>query len=504
MLRARLLLSCMLASGLATGGCHEIDFDPDRQSLEIDIFDDLFAVSVVGDDHAVAAGYWGSIYMTEDGGRNWSKARTDTLQLIYDLSVAPDGRGWGVGQSGIVLRTEDGGRTWSAQQNPKTKDAYHLFGVHAIDGDRAWVVGAWGTRMYTGDGGLTWEDHSLTIDETHPQFVWLDLFAQERVRNGEKVFEDVGLNDVFCARPPSQRCWIAGEFGYIFQSEDLGQTWEFAKIEGGGEIEPARFELNGIELPEGYEEGLDGFIQSILSQDHLKVSITPMASAEEMERYGDRAACRAGISSCDPTPLFEILEARATEVRTVVEAAGLLSDRIRMRGAPPWDYEDFVESDEGFLERYFDDRTFEYPSVVVKVEQTPYLYSVRFDASDLGLISGLGGLMLRTQDGGRTWSYTETGRKQALFAVDIGSDRAVAIGEKGFVLSSADGGRSWATPERGFPSIFTYMRDIGFSPDGTTGYIVGQTGMVLRSEDGGTTWSQVLPPPDRRRGGGLI
>jgi hypothetical protein len=58
MLRARLLLSCMLASGLATGGCHEIDFDPDRQSLEIDIFDDLFAVSVVGDDHAVAAGYW--------------------------------------------------------------------------------------------------------------------------------------------------------------------------------------------------------------------------------------------------------------------------------------------------------------------------------------------------------------------------------------------------------------------------------------------------------------
>ena len=70
--------------------------------------------------------------------------------------------------------------------------------------------------------------------------------------------------------------------------------------------------------------------------------------------------------------------------------------------------------------------------------------------------------------------------------------------------SSVDEGRSWATPERGFPSIFTYMRDIGFSPDRTVGYIVGQTGMVLRSEDGGTTWSQVLPPPDRRRGGGLI
>ena len=324
------------------------------------------------------------------------------------------------------------------------------------------------------------------------------------MRKGEKVFEDVGLNDVSCASPPSQHCWIAGEFGYIFQSEDLGQTWEFAAIEGGGEIEPARFEFNEIELPEGYEETLDGFIQSILSQDHLKVSITPMASAVEVERYGDRAACRADVFSCDPTPMFEILEARATEVRTVVEAAGLLSDRIRMRGAPPWDYEDFVEGDEDFLERYFNERTFEYPSVVVRVEQTPYLYSVRFSDSDLGLISGLGGLMLRSEDGGRTWGYSETGRKQALFAVDIGADRAVAIGEKGFVLSSADGGRSWAMPERGFPSIFTYMRDIGFSPDRTIGYIVGQSGMVLRSEDGGTTWGQVLPPPDRRRGGGLI
>jgi photosystem II stability/assembly factor-like uncharacterized protein len=504
MLSTRLLVCCLLATGLATGGCHEVDFDPDRESLDIEIFDDLFAVSVVGDQHAVAAGYWGSIYVTEDGGNTWSKARTDTLQLIYNVSVAPDGRGWAVGQSGIVLRTEDGGHSWSSQPNPKTKDAYHLFGVHAIDGDRAWVVGAWGTRMYTGDGGLSWEDHSLTIDETHPQFVWLDLFAQERVRSGEKVFEDVGLNDVFCARPPSQRCWIAGEFGYIFQSQDLGRTWEFATIEGGGEIEPARFEFNGIELPEGYEDSLDLFIQEILSQDHLKVSITPMASVAELEQFGDRAACKADPFDCDPTAVFEILEARATEARTVVEAAGLLSDRIRMRGSPPWDYEDFVESDEEFLERYFDERTFEHPAVVVKVEQTPYLYSVRFQGEDFGLISGLGGLMLRTEDAGLNWSYTETGRKQALFAVDMGSDRAMAIGEKGFVLSSADGGMSWATPERGFPSIFTYMRDIGFSPDRNVGFIVGQTGMVLRSDDGGITWSQVLPPPDRRRGGGLI
>ncbi|MEN8184796.1 MAG: YCF48-related protein [Myxococcota bacterium] len=504
MLPPRALLASVLVLGLALLGCHEVHFDPDRQSVDIDIYDDLFAISVVSDDHAVAAGYWGSIYLTEDGGKSWVRGQTDTRQLIYDVSVAPDGRGWAVGQSGIILRTTDGGRNWISQPNPKLEAAYHLFGVHAVDGDRGWVVGAWGTRMFTDDGGLTWQDHSLTIDEAHPQFVWLDHFAQERVRRGEKVFEDVGLNDVFCLDPPETQCWIAGEFGYIFHSEDLGATWAFAAIEGGGEIEPARFGFNELELPEGYEEKLDGFIQQLLDQDHLKVSITPVASAAEIERFGDRAACRADPMGCDPTPLFEILEARSTEVRTVVEAAGLLSDRIRMRGAPPWDYEDFIESDDEFLERYFDDRTAPDPGVEVEVEQTPYLYSIRFQSVEFGLIAGLGGLMLRSEDGGQSWAYGETGRKQALFAVDIGADRAMAIGEKGFVLGSADQGRSWIAPDRGFPSIFTYMRDIGFSPDGGTGYIVGQTGMVLRSEDGGTTWSQVLPPPDRRRGGGFI
>jgi photosystem II stability/assembly factor-like uncharacterized protein len=175
-----------------------------------------------------------------------------------------------------------------------------------------------------------------------------------------------------------------------------------------------------------------------------------------------------------------------------------------MRGAPPWDYEDFVDDDPDFLFRYFEERTAESPGVIIEVEQSPYLYTVRFKDEDLGLIAGLGGLILRSQDGGRSWAYEETGRKQALFAVDMGASRAVAIGEKGFVVTSQDAGISWTAPHRGFPTIFTYMRDVAFAPDRITGYIVGQTGMVLRSGDGGQTWEQVLPPPESRRGADII
>jgi photosystem II stability/assembly factor-like uncharacterized protein len=489
---------------LAATACHEIHFDPDRQSASIDIYDDLFAVSAVSDRHAVAAGYWGSIYVTEDGGATWTRSRTDTNRLVYDVSVDEHGKGWAVGQVGTVLRTEDGGRTWTPQANPKEAEGSHLFAVHAVDGNTAWVVGEWGTRIFTSDGGRTWQDHSLTISETHPQFVWLDPAAQEKVRKGEKVFEDVGLNDVQCLPRPSQRCWIAGEFGYIFVSDTLGQSWERGEIERGAEIEPIRFGYNQIELPGGAADAIEGFVEQILPLEHLKVSIAPVASKAEIAEFGDAAACARDPLECNPVPLFEILEARATEVRTVVEAAGLLSDRISMRGAPPWDYEDFVADDPEFLQRFFDDRTDQSGGVVVLVEQTPYLYAVGFDDDNLGLISGLGGLLLRTEDGGHLWSYQETGRKQALFAVGLGASQAITVGEKGFVLTSADQGRSWIVPKKGFPSIFTFMRDVAFGPGGKTGWIVGQTGMVLRTEDGGDTWTQVLPPPEHRKGGGLI
>jgi len=69
------------------------------------------------------------------------------------------------------------------------------------------------------------------------------------------------------------------------------------------------------------------------------------------------------------------------------------------------------------------------------------------------------------------------------------------VGEKGLMRVSDDGGVSWHE-QRNFPTIFTFMRDLGFDPDGRVGYIVGQRGTVLRSADSGQSWQQMLPPPN--------
>lgn len=474
---------------LAVAGCHVPDFSPLHEEGDIAIYDDLFALSTPDGQHVVAVGFFGAIYTSADGGDTWTKQESGTQKSLYDVSMADVQRGWVVGQRGLIMRTEDGGRTWAIQDNAKAEQGSQLFAVHAIDANTAWAVGEWGTRLFTDDGGKTWQDRSLTIDESHPRFVWLAPVEQEMVRNGEKVFEDVGLNDVYCAEPPSKQCWIIGEFGYVFHSQNLGQSWERAEIIGEIMMDPVKVPYNETDITDDDRERLTAFAEQIVDLNHLNIDIEPMALPREVETFGKEE---------EPFELFEILDARNLNVREVLEEAGILSDRIRVRNGPPWDYEDFLEDDPTFLRRYLDSRTSDFAGIVVRVAQNPYLFKVHFEDEQNGLISGLGGVILKSADGGKTWRYRKTDRKQALFSVATSEDRAIAVGEKGLVQVSTDGGETWSQPDRGYPTVFTFMRNVVFGPNGKQGFIVGQSGMVLRSQDGGSTWNQVLPPETRR------
>lgn len=493
--RARRAVAAFAGASLLFGAaCHDVHFDPTAHGKpgEIDIYDDLFAVSAPTPNHVVAAGYWGSVYVSEDGGKTWKKGQTGTRNLLYDVSMADDKKGWVVGQGGLILRTEDGGHTWTPQPNSKVEEDTHLFAVQAIDANTAWAVGEWGGRLFTDDGGKSWQDRSFTIDQQHPQFVWLSPNEQDRVRDGQKVYEDVGLTDVYCL-PQSQHCWFIGEFGYIYYSENAGQTWERGAIQQDISVPPITLGHNEIDISEEHAAALREFAEKILDMPHLNVAIEPVASAAEIAEFGKLD---------DPTPLFEILEARVQSVSAVIEEAGLLSDRIRKRGSPPWDYEDFLDDDPEFLVRYLEGRKADAPGISVTIAQNPYLFTVRFANPNDGYIAGLGGVVLVTKDGGRNWEYRDTGLKQAIFSIFPLKDRVIAVGEKGFVRVSADQGESWRVPDKGFPTIFTFMRDIWFAPDGQSGYIVGERGNVLHTQDAGASWKAVLPPPDHRSAAG--
>jgi photosystem II stability/assembly factor-like uncharacterized protein len=482
-----LLAALFLAASL---GCHDFHLDFTKGTGgKIVLFDDLYSVSVVDGSNAVAVGYFGAAYSTTDGGQTWNRGTTGTLSSLYSVSMGDVKNGWAVGQRGLILRTEDGGLSWQRQPNQKEEEGTHLFSVSAIDANTALAVGEWGTRIRTTDGGRTWQDHSFTIDVDHRMFVWLNPEEQEKVRKGENVYDDVTLNDVYCLRAPSQKCWLIGEFGYLFYSTDAGNTWLPSQIEGSVVLDLIEVPYNSLAVPGANKPVLVDFAHGITDDLHLNVAIESFASAREIRDFG---------SADDPTELFEILEARTQDARTVIEDAGIDSGRIRLRGQPPWDFEDYLDDDPEFLKRYLDSRLSEKGGMHVRVIQNPILFTVRFRDDDNGLIAGLGGVVLRTQDGGQNWGYRKIDRKQALFSVgSVIGGRALTVGEKGLVRVSTDNGDSWAPPGDGnFPELFTFMRDLAFDSSGRVGFIVGQQGKILRTTDSGITWQTVLPPPE--------
>jgi hypothetical protein len=110
------------------------------------------------------------------------------------------------------------------------------------------------------------------------------------------------------------------------------------------------------------------------------------------------------------------------------------------------------------------------------------LYDVHFGSATSGVAVGEGGALLKTSDGGITWSAASTGG----FADDLVSVRfasaTVAVASSDMtVLRSTDGGSNWAIvagPQGG---------QVRFASN-TVG-VIAQQAQLFRTTDGGATWS---------------
>ncbi len=160
---------------------------------------DLFRVAARG-DRVAAAGYLGSVVVSQDGGKSWSTPATGTDEPLLSVALGPGAELWAVGRDGVVLRSEDGGVTFVRRPTPFHR---HLFGVLAPAPGRALVVGDFGLQLATSDGGSRW----VCIPRD----------------------EDVILNG---ARSAAEDAALVGEFGTVERMTGLGPPLRRGRLSG--------------------------------------------------------------------------------------------------------------------------------------------------------------------------------------------------------------------------------------------------------------------------------
>jgi photosystem II stability/assembly factor-like uncharacterized protein len=114
-----------------------------------------------------------------------------------------------------------------------------------------------------------------------------------------------------------------------------------------------------------------------------------------------------------------------------------------------------------------------------------HLYAVHFTSAETGYVAGELGTIRKTTDGGATWVAQTSGTKDTLCSLWFTeADTGCAVGDRGTVLKTIDGGEHWTAQTSGTNAWLSSV----YFPDRTTGYAVGESGTILKTTDAGAHW----------------
>ena len=286
--------------------------------------------------------------------------------------------------------------------------------------------------------------------------------------------------------PDEKHIWITGNFGAIFHSNDGGKSWE--KQDAGGEnflISDGSF----IDSKQGWLAGTRG---TILHTNN---------SGKKWEKQNSGTTIN----------LFDISFVDAQNGWAVGEWNTILHTQ---NGGKTWarqtDKMDtmlnslfFIDRDYGWvigergliLHTKNGGKTWEVqlPSLFEREDDEDLLFNppnslfgIFFTDSKNGWICGIEGLILRTNDGGKTWQEQQSSTTNTLYTVFVKYGRGWIVGDRGTSIISEDGGSTWELQQDVIKSKWPF-RDVFFT-SAENGWAVGIAGSVIHSANGGQTW----------------
>ncbi len=213
-------------------------------------------------ERIVAVGDHGVVLLSDDGGRSHRQARQVPVDVaLTSVSFIDARQGWAAGHWGVILHTEDGGETWQIQRSDAAQDR-PLFAVHFFDEKQGVAVGLWSLVLRTEDGGVHWQP----VELAPPQ-------------GGKRA--DLNLFGLFT--DARGRLFAPAERGMVLRSEDKGRSWNYMQTGYAGSFWSGIAGPGGTLLAAGLRGSMYRSVDDGSSwqrvDTHTESSITALAGA---------------------------------------------------------------------------------------------------------------------------------------------------------------------------------------------------------------------------------
>lgn len=185
-------------------------------------------------------GFLGSrdfVYKTIDGGNSWFKMHNDPVYSIQDIHVINENEIWTCQINGFIFYTLDGGGAWT-NTNPNIISSNSTTGIYANDAGKVWVTGKFVSIMYSPNQGQDWTDQ---IPNAKGIMYRPDFFDENtgvvgssegtllKTVNGGASWEKIQFGpdeNFFAVDMVSEQAMVIGSSsGKVYGSMDQGENW---------------------------------------------------------------------------------------------------------------------------------------------------------------------------------------------------------------------------------------------------------------------------------------
>ena len=448
-----------------------------------------------------AVGNSGQVVRTVNG-QSWAFSRLAPADDMEAVDFVDASNGWAAGANGSIWRTTNGGQSWTRQTTPTTQ---RLRDLVMTDANSGWAVGEANTILHTTNGGgSVWIPQSSPLNTDWQALAALDSQhawavgnqgAMIATSNGGVTWTSqsnpapawVNLNSIAFA--DAQNGWVVGKGGIALRTTNGGAGWNLLYL--------TDFDLNAVAFSSaqnGWIAGVDGRLRRTTNGGVNWIAI--------------ESGVTAAIAALSAPAADEVWSAGAGHFITHKQGSADMTIAApfgvtEFKGVDAVDANHaYVVGEEGAIVKTTDGgATWSYvPNPARELDPglpPAWLRGVKFPENDqTGWVAGRFGALLRTTDGGASWArqFVKDGNGNVhtgfLWVVEgYDNNHAMTVGKEGFVFRTSDGGVTWQFSQA---DMAVNIRDLSYGSH-TAVYGVTLYDSFVTSGDGGANWIRRYP-----------